>query len=100
VVYSKEQQSLAYVPSQVSIEESRAFPKERAVVITTLAILIFAALSVGGVLVIVGTLKKNRWGINTDRLICPNCGNPLVRVRKPKTTAQVFWGGHVRQVRD
>lgn len=62
-------------------------------VTTILALLIFIILFVGCVLVVVGTVMKNKWGINTAKLICPNCGNPIGRVRTPKTFAQVFWGG-------
>ena len=61
--------------------------------ITILAGLIFTLLTVGCVLLVVGTVMKNKWGINVARISCPNCGNSLDRVRAPKTFAQVLWGG-------
>jgi hypothetical protein len=62
-------------------------------VLTILVLLLFAIFSLGCVLVVLGTFRKNRWGINTAQLTCPNCGNALGHVRMPKTMAQFLWGG-------
>ena len=61
---------------------------------TILAILVCILLAVGGVLVLVGTVVKNRWGINVEQLRCPNCGVLLDRVRTPRNRAQMLWGGN------
>jgi hypothetical protein len=45
------------------------------------------------VLVIYGTITKNRWGINTDQVFCPRCNTPLPRIRKPQTLQEALWGG-------
>jgi len=59
-----------------------------------IAIVLAAVLLIGFVLVVVGTLRKNRWGVNTAQLTCPNCGGRLLnRVRAPKTISQALWGG-------
>lgn len=62
-------------------------------ILTIIAVGIFAILAVGCVLVIAGTFRKNKWGINTARITCPSCGAPISRVRAPKTIAQALWGG-------
>lgn len=62
-------------------------------IITILVLSIFAVLSVGCVLVMIGTFRKTKWGINTARVICPKCGITMGRVRTPKTMAQALWGG-------
>jgi len=67
--------------------------KEVEMVLTIFALFLLAILSIGCVLVIFGTLRKNRWGINTAQLTCPNCGNTLGHVRTPQTMAQILWGG-------
>lgn len=58
-----------------------------------MAVFLAAALLVGCVLVTVGTFRKNRWGVNTAQLTCPNCGRLLNRVRTPKKISQALWGG-------
>lgn len=63
-------------------------------VMTILAVLVFILLAVGFVLVVVGTVVKNRWGINVERLRCPNCGVLLDHVRIPRNVAQSLWGGN------
>jgi DNA-directed RNA polymerase subunit RPC12/RpoP len=55
---------------------------------------IFGVLAVGMLLVIHGTITKNRWGINLDAVTCPRCGAPLPRVRKPESLRQALWGGY------
>ena len=36
------------------------------------------------VLVICGTVVKNRWGINLDPVSCPRCNTPLPQIRRPQ----------------
>src|SRR5580704_53121 len=45
------------------------------------------------VLVIYGTLAKNRWGINLEPSFCPSCTAPAPRVRTPTSLQQILWGG-------
>jgi hypothetical protein len=59
--------------------------------ISTLAVL--ATLGVGIVLVIYGTVAKNRWGINLDPVSCPCCNTPLSQIRNPQSIRQMLWGG-------
>lgn len=50
-------------------------------------------LGVGTGLVLLGTLGKDRWGINLAKPVCPNCKTALPRIRKPKNQRQALWGG-------
>lgn len=52
------------------------------------------ALAVGLVLVIHGTIVKNRWGVNLRRVQCPNCATVMGRVRMPASGEQALWGGY------
>jgi hypothetical protein len=61
---------------------------------TYLAVAILAGLAVGLVLVIHGTIVKNRWGVNLRRVECPNCGAVMGRVRMPTSGEQAMWGGY------
>jgi hypothetical protein len=54
---------------------------------------IFAVLAIGAVLVIHGTLAKNRWGINFESVACPRCGTPAPRRRVPQSLREELWGG-------
>ncbi len=54
---------------------------------------IFLLLGVGLVLVIYGTIRKNRWGINLEPVNCPRCKQPMPQVRKPMSLSQTLWGG-------
>lgn len=58
-----------------------------------IALIIFAVLLIGLLLVAYGTVAKNRWGINLQPVNCPACGSPMPRVRKPKSLSQTLWGG-------
>jgi hypothetical protein len=51
-------------------------------------------LAVGVVLVIHGTIVKNRWGVNLRRVECPNCATVMGRVRMPTSGEQAMWGGY------
>jgi hypothetical protein len=53
-----------------------------------------AAIAVGVVLVIHGTIVKNRWGLNLRRVECPNCATVMRLVRKPTSGTQALWGGY------
>jgi hypothetical protein len=48
---------------------------------------------VGMVLVIYGTIVKNRWGINFDAISCPRCKASLPQIRKPRSLQEALWGG-------
>ena len=41
----------------------------------------------------VGTVRRNRWGINFEAVNCPACGSPMPQVRQPKSRRQALWGG-------
>ena len=58
------------------------------------SVLIFigSVLLVGIVLMALGTITKNRWGINTKPVNCPACGFPMPRTRQPKSLSQALWG--------
>jgi prepilin signal peptidase PulO-like enzyme (type II secretory pathway) len=46
------------------------------------------------VLVVYGTFRRNRWGINFERAACPVCGNTqFPTIRKPTSVWQALWGG-------
>ena len=61
---------------------------------TYLSIGFLVLLAVGVVLVIHGTLVKNRWGINLRQVQCPNCATVMGRVRMPASGSQAMWGGY------
>jgi len=56
-------------------------------------IVILGLLGVGTVLVLFGTVAKNRWGVNFDPVSCPRCSTPLPRLRDPQNIRQAMWGG-------
>lgn len=62
---------------------------------TFVALVVLGAMLVGVVLVVHGTLAKNRWGINLDQVRCARCGEQLPMVRKPQSVRQALWGGYV-----
>jgi hypothetical protein len=61
--------------------------------VTTFFIITFGLLGIGMVLVIYGTIARNRWGINVDPVSCPRCNAPLPQIREPQTLQQSLWGG-------
>ena len=61
--------------------------------ITTVLIAFFGLLGVGTVLVLYGTIARNRWGINLAPVFCPRCGTVQPRRRQPQNTRQALWGG-------
>jgi len=60
---------------------------------TYFGLVILAGVAVGVLLVVHGTIVKNRWGVNLRRVQCPNCATVMERVRMPATGAQAIWGG-------
>ena len=54
----------------------------------------FGVASIGMVLVVYGTVARNRWRNNLDPItVCPTCGVKLPILRKPKSLRQGLWGG-------
>ncbi len=46
-------------------------------------------------LVVYGTIARNRWGINLDPIgVCPSCGVQVPTIRKPTSLHQALWGGN------
>jgi hypothetical protein len=45
------------------------------------------------VLVVSGTLARNRWGVNLEQVNCPHCYAPVPRVRIPRSRREMLWGG-------
>jgi len=56
-------------------------------------LVMFGLLGIGMVLVIFGTIAKNRWGINLDPVSCPSCNTPFPQIRQPQSMRQALWGG-------
>jgi prepilin signal peptidase PulO-like enzyme (type II secretory pathway) len=60
---------------------------------------IFAALGflllllLGLILLVYGTIVKNKFGINFHRVLCPNCGTEMPKVRAPRSVTETLWGG-------
>jgi hypothetical protein len=54
---------------------------------------LFGFLSIGVVVVIYGSIVRNRWGANTGDVFCPHCKAPLPRFRVPRSLRQELWGG-------
>jgi hypothetical protein len=61
---------------------------------TYLGLAFLIAVAVGLVLVIHGTIAKNRWGINLRRVQCPNCARLMEPLRIPTSGEQAMWGGY------
>jgi hypothetical protein len=60
--------------------------------VTWLYLIPIVAFAVVGVLV-VGTLRKGRWGINLESVRCPNCVTPMSARRRPMFRSQMLFGG-------
>ena len=56
-------------------------------------IVVASVVLLGILLVVVGTVRKNSWGINSEPVNCPACGSPMPQVRQPKSRRQALWGG-------
>lgn len=37
--------------------------------------------------------KENKWGINLDKVLCPECGAKQPALRMPKNLEQLMYGG-------
>ena len=61
--------------------------------IIDLLCVIFGILGLGMLLVISGTLTKNRWGINVESPRCPRCDAQVPTIRTPSSRKQLLWGG-------
>ena len=61
--------------------------------LTAALIITFVALAFGMVLVVHGTVAKNRWGINLEEVSCPRCSKLLPKVRKPRSFRESMWSG-------
>ena len=61
---------------------------------TYIAVAFLVGLAVGLLLVIYGTIVKNRWGINLRRVECPDCRTVMGLVRMPTSSRQAMWGGY------
>src|ERR1044071_2969897 len=59
----------------------------------TITLIIFGFFGAGMVLVVYGTIAKNRWGINVDPVACPRCNTPLPQIRQAQNFRQALWGG-------
>ena len=55
---------------------------------------ILVAFGLGLLLIVYGTIVKNKWGINLRRVACPACGTEMRRVRMPSSGTQAMWGGY------
>jgi DNA-directed RNA polymerase subunit RPC12/RpoP len=62
-------------------------------VMNVVFVIVTSVVLLGCLLVAVGTIRKNRWGINLEPVNCPSCGSPMPRVRQPKSQTQALWGG-------
>jgi hypothetical protein len=54
---------------------------------------IFSLLGGSLVLVVFGTMRNNRWGINLESNYCPRCKQPMPRVSRPASLNEALWGG-------
>jgi hypothetical protein len=62
--------------------------------VMNVAFVVVASVVLFGILLVaVGTVRKNRWGINLGPVNCPACGSPMPSVRQPKSRSQTLWGG-------
>lgn len=62
-------------------------------VMNVVFVVFFSLVLLGILLVAVGTVKKNGWGINPEPVNCPACGSPMPQVQRPKSMRQALWGG-------
>lgn len=70
--------------------------------LTAISYVLTGILVISGVLVLVQTLqRKGDFGINIKAILspvqCPNCKHPISRVRVPKDTREMLWGGFTCQ---
>jgi hypothetical protein len=58
-------------------------------------IVVFGVVNAGMLLVLYGTVAKNRWGINLHPVACPRCNTPFPRLRNPQNVRHALWGGSI-----
>jgi hypothetical protein len=61
---------------------------------STFDIVFLIALAILLVLIVYGTIVKNRWGIPFVIPNCPRCGKKVSFIRVPKSVGQFVWGGY------
>ena len=61
-------------------------------VMNVVFVVVASVVLLGVLFVSVGTVRRNRWGINFERVNCPACGSPMPHVRQPKSQRQALWG--------
>ena len=59
-----------------------------------LSLILFVIVAGVGLLV-VGTLRKDRWGINLKLVQCPSCITPMSARRQPMFRSHMLFGGWV-----
>jgi hypothetical protein len=62
-------------------------------VMNVIFIVVASLVLLGILLVAIGTVTKNRWGMNLESVNCPTCDSPIPQVRQPKSLRQALWGG-------
>jgi hypothetical protein len=62
-------------------------------VMNVVFVVVGSVVLLGTLLVAVGTVRKNGWGINLEPVNCPACGSLMPQVRQPKSRRQALWGG-------
>ena len=60
---------------------------------TYTGIIALAGFAVAIVLIVRGSVRKNHWGLNLSRIVCPACGAQAPAIRKPASLKQAMWGG-------
>ena len=53
-------------------------------------IVVVSLVLLGILLLAIGTVAKNRWGINLEPVNCAACGSPMPQVRQPKSLREGF----------
>lgn len=61
-------------------------------VMNVVFVVVASVVVLGILLVSVGTVRRNRWGINFEPVNCPACGSAMPQVRQPKSQRQALWG--------
>lgn len=59
----------------------------------TVFIAVIGLFGIGGVVVVISTQRKGRWGFNLDPVSCPQCGQLQPSSRLPTSLRQGLWGG-------
>lgn len=62
-------------------------------VMNVVFVVVAALVFLGILLVAIGTVTKNGWGINLEPVNCPSCGSPMPKMRQPKSLRERLWGG-------